>query len=52
MGLALYSALAGGGEIISTPESKLDFDTICSNLHLRISSGKHNNLVDHDRKNV
>ncbi|MBZ5753803.1 hypothetical protein [Metabacillus rhizolycopersici] len=52
MGVTLYSALAGGGEIISTPESKLDFDTICSNLHLRISSGKHNNLVDHDRKNV
>ncbi|MFC7395188.1 6-phosphofructokinase [Scopulibacillus cellulosilyticus] len=43
--LALYSALAGGGEIISTPERKLDFETICSKLHLRISSGKHDNLV-------
>lgn len=43
--LALYSALAGGGEIISTPEKKLDFDAICSKLSLRISSGKNDNLV-------
>jgi len=43
--LALYSALAGGGEIISTPEKKLDFDTICSKLSLRISSGKNDNIV-------
>ncbi|WP_342048354.1 6-phosphofructokinase [Bacillus sp. OTU530] len=43
--LALYSGLAGGGEIISTPERKLDFDTICSELSSRISSGKHDNLV-------
>jgi 6-phosphofructokinase 1 len=27
--LAIHSALAGEGEIISTPERKLDFDTIC-----------------------
>ncbi|MGF6953699.1 6-phosphofructokinase 1 [Neobacillus sp. B4I6] len=43
--LALYSALAGGGEIISTPERKLDFDTMCSKLSSRISSGKKDNLV-------
>jgi 6-phosphofructokinase len=43
--LALYSALAGGGEIISTPEKKLDFDTICSKLKLRMGSGKNDNLV-------
>ncbi|WP_342046344.1 6-phosphofructokinase [Bacillus sp. OTU530] len=43
--LALYSALAGGGEIISTPERKLDFATICSKLHARISNGKHDNLI-------
>ncbi|WP_121610681.1 6-phosphofructokinase [Mesobacillus foraminis] len=43
--LALYSALAGGGEIISTPERKLDLGTICSRLQSRIDNGKHNNLV-------
>ncbi|MCM3652475.1 6-phosphofructokinase [Metabacillus litoralis] len=43
--LALYSALAGGGEIISTPERKLDFDTICSKLRSRITGGKNDNLV-------
>lgn len=43
--LALYSALAGGGEIISTPEKKLDFDTICSQLNSRISSGKKDSIV-------
>lgn len=43
--LALYSALAGGGEIISTPEKKLDFDAICSKLSLRMSNGKNDNLV-------
>jgi 6-phosphofructokinase 1 len=43
--LALYSALAGGGEIISTPERKLDFDTICLELRKRISSGKNDNLI-------
>ena len=43
--LALYAALAGGGEIISTPERKLDFDTICSKLQARIKSGKHHNVV-------
>ncbi len=43
--LALYSALAGGGEIISTPEKKLDFDTICSKLSLRMNSGKNDNII-------
>jgi 6-phosphofructokinase 1 len=43
--LALFSALAGGGEIISTPERKLDYETICMKLRARISSGKHDNLV-------
>ncbi|WP_087972266.1 ATP-dependent 6-phosphofructokinase [Oceanobacillus rekensis] len=43
--LALFSALAGGGEIISTPERKLDINTICSELSTRINSGKRDNLV-------
>lgn len=43
--LALYSALAGAGEIISTPERKLDFDAICSSLSQRIINGKNDNLI-------
>lgn len=43
--LALYSALAGGGEIISTPERQLDFDTICSKLSKNISKGKNDNVI-------
>ncbi|MDP4104568.1 MAG: 6-phosphofructokinase [Bacillota bacterium] len=43
--LALYSALAGAGEIISTPERKLDFNAICSELRVRIDGGKNDNLV-------
>ncbi|WP_040346572.1 6-phosphofructokinase [Neobacillus bataviensis] len=43
--LALYSALAGGGEIISTPEKPLDVNTICSKLRLRMSNGKKDNIV-------
>ncbi|WP_097028142.1 6-phosphofructokinase [Clostridium peptidivorans] len=43
--LALYSALAGGGEIISTPEMKLDFDTICTKLSENISKGKNDNII-------
>ncbi len=43
--LALFSALAGGVEIISTPERKLDLDTICSTLATRISDGKRNNMI-------
>jgi 6-phosphofructokinase 1 len=43
--LALYSALAGGGEIISTPERKLDFETICEKLRQNISKGKLDNVI-------
>lgn len=43
--LALYSALAGEGEIISTPERKLDVEEICVKLKARISSGKKDNIV-------
>ncbi|KZL93473.1 6-phosphofructokinase [Clostridium magnum] len=43
--LALYSALAGGGDIISIPEKRLDFDTICSKLKLRMSAEKNDNIV-------
>ncbi|AXI10523.1 6-phosphofructokinase [Oceanobacillus zhaokaii] len=43
--LALYSALAGGGEIISTPEKKLDLDTLCSELSERINKGRRDNLI-------
>ena len=43
--LALFSALAGGGEIISTPERKLDLDSICSTLAMRINDGKRNNMI-------
>lgn len=43
--LATYSALAGEGEIISIPERKLDFTTICSQVHSKIASGKQDNLI-------
>ncbi|MEH7419055.1 6-phosphofructokinase [Neobacillus drentensis] len=43
--LALYSALAGGGEIISTPEKPLDLYSICSKLRVRMDSGRNDNLV-------
>jgi 6-phosphofructokinase 1 len=43
--LALYSALAGGGEIISTPEKKLSYEDICSQLSERMNKGKKDNLV-------
>ncbi|MBE6067481.1 MAG: 6-phosphofructokinase [Clostridium lundense] len=43
--LALYSALAGGGEIISTPEMKLDFHTICIKLSENIGKGKNDNII-------
>ncbi|KZL89357.1 6-phosphofructokinase [Clostridium magnum] len=43
--LALYSALAGGGEIISTPERKLEFHTICNKLAENISKGKNDNVI-------
>lgn len=43
--LALYSALAGGAEIISTPDRKLDFETICAELSEKLKNGKKDNLV-------
>ncbi|QGU94777.1 6-phosphofructokinase [Clostridium bovifaecis] len=43
--LALYSALAGGGEIISTPEKKLNFGDICAKLSENISKGKNDNVI-------
>lgn len=43
--LALYSALAGGGEIISTPENKLSFDDICVKLKKSIQNGKKDNII-------
>src|SRR6478609_573596 len=43
--LALYSALAGAGEIISTPERKLSFEEISSKLNEKIKSGKKDNLI-------
>ncbi len=43
--LALYSALAGAGEIISTPERKLNFEEICSKLNGKIKGGKKDNLI-------
>ncbi|MGG0381598.1 6-phosphofructokinase [Priestia filamentosa] len=43
--LATYSALAGEGEIISIPERKLDFATICSQVHSKMGSGKQDNLI-------
>ncbi|MCI2257031.1 6-phosphofructokinase [Domibacillus sp. PGB-M46] len=43
--LAVYSALAGEGEIISTPEYKLTFDEICHQLEKKIQKGKSDNLI-------
>lgn len=43
--LAVHSALAGEGEIISTPERKLEFDEICRSLQKKIQKGKSDNLV-------
>ncbi|WP_446897652.1 6-phosphofructokinase [Clostridium sp. LBM24168] len=43
--LALYSALAGGAEIISTPENKLTFNVICEKLNKNIVKGKIDNII-------
>lgn len=43
--LAVYSALAGEGEIISAPEYKLTFDDICHHLKEKIQKGKFDNLI-------
>lgn len=43
--LALYPALAGGSEIISTPERKLSFQDICTELRENINKGKNDNVI-------
>lgn len=43
--LALYSAMAGGAEIISTPEQQLSFENICKRLGDNIQKGKKDNIV-------
>lgn len=43
--LALYSAFAGGAEIISTPENKLKPDDICKKLSDYIHNGKKDNII-------
>ncbi len=43
--LALYSALSGAGEMISTPEKQITFDEICERLDRNISRGKNDNVV-------
>lgn len=43
--LALYSAMAGGAEIISTPEQQLSFESICKKLENNIRKGKNDNIV-------
>lgn len=43
--LALHSAIAGEGEIISTPEKPLSFQQISTQLEQKIQSGKLNNII-------
>ena len=43
--LALYAAISGAGEMISTPEKKLSFDEICDRLQKNINIGKNDNIV-------
>lgn len=43
--LALYPALAGGAEIISTPERKLSFQDICTKLRENLNKGKNDNVI-------
>ncbi len=43
--LALYSALAGGGEIVSTPENILSDTEICNKLEVNINNGKKDNVI-------
>ena len=43
--LALYAAISGAGEIISTPEKKLSFDEICKRLNKNILNGKNDNVI-------
>ncbi|MPW24541.1 6-phosphofructokinase [Alkalibaculum sp. M08DMB] len=43
--LALYAGLAGGGEIIATPEKKLSYDIICKRLKENVDKGKKDNVI-------
>lgn len=43
--LALYSAIAGGGEIISTPERKLSLEQIKTALKKNIEKGKKDSII-------
>lgn len=43
--LALYSAMAGGGDIISTPEKKLSFEEIAAKLKKNIEKGKQDSII-------
>lgn len=43
--LALYSAMAGGGDIISTPERKLSFEEIAQKLKKNIEKGKQDSII-------
>lgn len=43
--LALHSAIAGAGEIISTPEKKLSLDEIVAQLDMNLKRGKSDNIV-------
>lgn len=43
--LALYSAMAGGGDIISTPEKKLSFEEIGAKLKKNIEKGKQDSII-------
>ena len=43
--LALYSAMAGGGDIISTPERKLSFEEIAQKLKKNIAKGKQDSII-------
>lgn len=43
--LALFSAIAGAGEIISTPEKKLNFEEITRKLKNNIDKGKNDNII-------
>ncbi|MGL5417492.1 MAG: 6-phosphofructokinase [Clostridium sp.] len=43
--LALYSAIAGGGDIISTPEKKLSLEEIAVKLKKNIDQGKKDSII-------
>ncbi|WP_366247636.1 6-phosphofructokinase [Terribacillus aidingensis] len=43
--LALFTAVAGEGDIISTPEYKLSFEQICEKLQDKISKGRNDNII-------